>query len=59
MGRLILRSNRRTAVNGSLRELERPETHLAQTPRLAQVQFDRIARTVGCPSVPRERKGLT
>ena len=55
----IFRSNRRTAVNGSLRELERPETELAQTPRLAQAQFDRIARTLSCTSVPRERMGLT
>jgi hypothetical protein len=35
----IFKSNRRTAVNGSLRELERPETELAQTPRFAQAQF--------------------
>jgi len=35
----IFKSNRRTAVNGSLRELERAETELAQTPRLAQAQF--------------------
>ena len=55
----ILRSNRRTAVNGSLRKLERSETELAQTPRLTQAQFDRIARTLSCTSVSRERMGLT
>jgi len=38
-GHVHLQSNRSTAVNGSLRELERPETELAQTPRLAQAQF--------------------
>ena len=38
-------------MNGSLRELERPETKLAQTPlRLAQAQFDRIARRLGLDS---------
>jgi hypothetical protein len=55
----ISRSNRRTAVNGSLRELEMPETELAQLPRLAEAQFDWIARTLSCTSVPRERMGLS
>jgi hypothetical protein len=45
----IFKSNRRTAVNGSLRELERPETELAQTSRLAPAQFDGLpARSVAC-----------
>ena len=55
----ISKSNRRTAVKGSLRESVRPETELAQTPRLVQAQFDRIARTLSRTSVPRERMGLT
>jgi hypothetical protein len=42
----ILKSNRRTAVNGSLRELEMPETDLALTLRLASAQFDWTARSV-------------
>ena len=55
----IFKSNRRTAVNGSLRELERPETELAQTPRLAQAQFYGLPASLRCTSVPRERMGLT
>jgi hypothetical protein len=48
----ISRSNRRRAVNSSLRKLERSETELAQTPRLTQAQFDRIVRTLSGTSVP-------
>jgi hypothetical protein len=54
-GKFICERNRRTVVNGSLRQLERSETELAYTPCLAQAQFDRSARTLSCASVPRER----
>ena len=53
----IFKSNRRPAVNGSLRELERPETELAQTPRLAQAQSRLPARSDA--RACRERMGLT
>jgi hypothetical protein len=58
-GHVHLRSNWRTAVNGSLRELEMPQSELARPPYLAQAQFDRIASTLSCMSVARERMGLT
>jgi hypothetical protein len=58
-GHVHLESNRRTAVKDSLRQSERRETELAQTPRLLQAQFDRVTRTPSCTSVPRERMGLT
>ena len=48
---VIFKRNRRTAVNGSLRELERPETGFGQTPlRLAPrhsvylIADERVAR---------------
>jgi hypothetical protein len=45
-------------VNGLLRVLKR-ETELAQTLRLTQAHFDRIARALRFTSVPGERMGLT